>query len=417
MTPINQDSDAFDVAIIGGGAAGIFSAIQLVSVNPDLRVIVLEKSKNLLSKVKISGGGRCNVTHACYDPIDLVTYYPRGQKELIGPFHRFMCGDMMAWLYDQGVETKTEEDGRVFPVTDSSQTIIDCFLGLCHKYRVQINTQQSVNFLQNTDVGWKIITKYNEIICSNVIVATGSSKSFWKILENLGHRIIHPVPSLFTFNISDPLLEGLQGISFDAVRIQIKGTSLSDSGPLLITHWGLSGPAVLKLSAWGARELVKLNYKFIIEVNWLNQSQNELAEIINQTKQQHGKKRIQRINPFSLTKRFYHRLVEILSLDHKNWGDLSKHDVIKLIKSLSGYRFNVQGKSTFKAEFVTCGGVDLKEVNFKTMESKLFKGLYFAGEVLDIDAITGGFNFQAAWTTGYIAAESIVSKNKKLAKI
>ena len=397
----------YDLIIIGGGAAGFFGAIQTAERNPEAKILILEKSQKVLSKVKISGGGRCNVTHSCFDPKDMTTYYPRGTKELRGPFHRFLCGDMMGWLEDQGVETKIEDDGRVFPISNNSQTIIDCFQENCARHNIDIKLGNGVNSIIYNEELWEIKTKETSYKTKAILLATGSTPSVWKMLENMGHRIIPPVPSLFTFNIQHSLLKPLPGISVPNANVKILGTKFEDNGPLLITHWGFSGPAILKLSAWAARELHEKDYRFEIEVNWVNETEKNLRDILAAVRRESGSRLLRNFQLVYIPKRLWHGMLEHLKLMEKNYGDLTKKDIEALIEMVGKCKFNVNGKSTFKDEFVTCGGVDTKEVNFKTMESKLFPKLYFAGEVLNIDAVTGGFNFQAAWTTSFIAAEEI----------
>ena len=401
----------YDLVVIGGGAAGFFGAIQTAQNQAGLKIIILEKAKQVLSKVKISGGGRCNVTHACFDPSEMVTKYPRGNKELLGPFHQFLCGDMMAWLDEKGVPTKIEEDGRVFPTTDKSQTIIDCFYGLCQKYQIEIKTQSSVTSIKEANNIWLITTKEENYKAKNILIATGSSTAFWNLLEKMGYKIVPPVPSLFTFNIKHPLLKDLPGLSVPNAEVKINDTKFEESGPLLITHWGLSGPAVLKLSAWAARELYAKNYQFEITVNWSGQVKESIQAELEQNRKQHGKKLVSNLTLANLPKRLWQRMLQICYISNKvNYASLNAKQITDLMEIIFACPLQVKGKSTFKDEFVTCGGVDNKQINFKTMESKLHPNLYFAGEVLNIDAVTGGFNFQAAWTTAYLAAQQI-SKN------
>lgn len=400
------------IIVIGGGAAGFFSAISCAENNPDYQVTILEKSSTLLSKVKISGGGRCNVTHACFDPKELVRNYPRGEKQLLGPFTRFNPSDTVEWFESRGVKLKKEEDGRMFPVTDSSQTIINCLTNEAHRLGVQIKMQCGVEDIKPEDSKFKVLTNKGETLSADaLIVTTGSGSSMWGILSKLGHTIISPVPSLFTFNIKDERIRGLEGLSVNQPCVTImsgKGTKLTTSGALLITHWGMSGPAILRLSAWGARVLADANHRFEIEVNWTGkQSTDEVKELLKQYKQSHPKKSVSANPLFSLPKRLWERLSTInRELLTTNFADLSNKQIDHLAETLTACRFTVSGKSTFKDEFVTAGGISLHEVDFKTMQSKKIPGLYFAGEVLDIDAITGGFNFQAAWTTGWIAGHA-----------
>ena len=397
----------FDLIVIGGGAAGFFCAIQSAERNPNLSILILEKSKELLSKVRISGGGRCNVTHACFDPSEMVNYYPRGHKELLGPFHSFLCGDMMAWLSDHGVETKIEDDGRVFPNSNTSTSIIDCFLNLCKKYKIEIITRSGVEKIESISNKWSIETSSASYTCNQILVATGSSPATWKILKQLGHHIIDPVPSLFTFNIKHPLIDGLAGISVPTAEIVIKGEKIQETGALLITHWGLSGPAILKLSAWGARPLFDKKYQFEIEVNWVGMDVEDVSGKLIKLRKNSGKRKVLNTPLFGLPKRLWQRLISMQVLSASNFADLNAGQIESLINQITKCTFKVSGKSTFKDEFVTCGGIDTSEINFKTMESKIFPGLYFAGEVINIDAVTGGFNFQAAWTEAYIAAKTI----------
>ncbi len=404
---MNQD---FDIIIIGGGAAGFFTAINIVERNPALKVAILERGSEVLTKVRISGGGRCNVTHACFEPNELVKYYPRGEKELRGPFHQFASGDTIAWFESHGVKLKIEEDGRMFPVTDSSQTIIDCFQKAVDTLGIKVLTGQSVNQILKSGDHWKIETKQQHFLCEKIVMATGSNPKIWDMLQGLGHSIVSPVPSLFTFNIKDPRIKDLPGVSA-MVSVKVKDTKLASTGPLLITHWGMSGPAILKLSAWGARVLAEKNYQFMIFVNWLNDM--DLAEAENtlrSLKQEHAKKTVSKKSPFEFPNRLWESLVFAAGINNETkWADLSKTQLQALALSLTESKFQVNGKSTFKEEFVTAGGIDLREINFKTMESKFQENLFFAGEIVNIDAITGGFNFQNAWTTGFITAISIYS--------
>jgi predicted Rossmann fold flavoprotein len=402
----------YDIIIVGGGAAGFFTAINIVEKNPKTKVAILERGSEVLSKVRVSGGGRCNVTHACFEPNELVKFYPRGEKELRGPFHQFCSGDTVEWFSKHGVELKIEEDGRMFPVSNSSQTIIDCFLKATEKLGISVLTGQSVQSIFNTEVSgdrfWKIETQNDSYIVEKMILATGSNPKIWEMLQSFGHAIVSPVPSLFTFNIKDERIKELPGVSAMAT-VKIKDTKLESSGPLLITHWGMSGPVILKLSAWGARILNDKNYRFTIIVHWLKDiDAKDVEKILKDLKQEHAKKAVSKKSPFELSNRLWESLVLSSSISSvTKWADLTKIQLQKLANQLTNSHFQVNGKSTFKEEFVTAGGVDLKEINFKTMESKLHKNLYFAGEIVNIDAVTGGFNFQNAWTSGFILANTL----------
>ena len=385
-------SNKSQVVVVGGGAAGFFGAINCAIHNPDLAITILEASKNTLSKVKISGGGRCNVTHHCFNVKDLVTYYPRGGKELRGAFSRFQPQDTIAWFTSRGVQLKTEDDGRIFPVTNDSQTIIDCLTQTAQKLGIKIITQVPVQDIERSEFGFNILLKSGKIITAKqVLIATGSNPLGYRWAKKLGHTIQSPVPSLFTLKINDSRLANLAGISSQNVEVKInikKGKNLTQQGPLLITHWGVSGPAILKLSAWGARILHDSHYKLPLTINWLPN-----------------------YNQFDLPKRLWQSLVRY-SLNHtdKIWADISKKELEKLAIELTRGVYQIQGKGFFKEEFVTCGGVKLKEIDFKTMMSKVCPNLYFAGEILNIDGVTGGFNFQNAWTTGWLAGVSISNK-------
>ena len=404
-----------DVIIIGGGAAGFFTAINAAENNPKLKIIILERGKEVLTKVKVSGGGRCNVTHAEFLPKESTQNYPRGEKELLGPFHSFMTGDTIEWFEKRGVALKIEADGRMFPVSDSSQTIIDCFLSEVKRLNVEILLNQSVKEIQKEENRFTINTTTDTFSAEKIVVATGSNPKIWKLLEDLGHTIVPAVPSLFTFNIKDSRIIDLPGLSTDAsVKVlDEKGKMILESnGPLLITHWGMSGPAILKLSAWGARMLEPFNYHFNIEVNWLNTlSEEEVFDALKNLKTSQGKQTIFKNAQFELPKRLWQSLVKAAGImETLTWADATRENLQNLANQLTAGVFEVAGKSTFKEEFVTAGGVDLKEVNFKTFESRKIDGLYLAGEVLNIDAITGGFNFQNAWTGSYLAAQAITNK-------
>ena len=398
----------YDIIIVGGGAAGFFTAINIAEKNSKLKIAILERGKSVLEKVRISGGGRCNVTHACFVPNDLVKFYPRGEKELRGPFHQFCSGDTIEWFEQHGVALKIEEDGRMFPESNSSQTIIDCFLEAVQKLKIDVLTGQSVQSLYQGDNYWKVDTQHDSFSCQKLIMTTGSNPKIWELLSSIGHTIVPPVPSLFTFNIKDVRIKDLMGVSALAT-VKVKNSKLQASGPLLITHWGMSGPGILRLSAWGARELHDKNYQFVLQVNWLNDlTFEEAIDQLKELKQEHAKKVVAKKSPFEFPNRLWESLVLAASVSiETKWADLTKIDLNNLALQLTQGEFQVNGKSTFKEEFVTAGGIDLKEINFKTMESKLHQNLYFAGEIVNIDAITGGFNFQNAWTSGFILANSI----------
>ncbi len=401
----------YDVLIIGGGAAGFFTAINIAAKNSALRVAILERGNTVLNKVKVSGGGRCNVTHAEFVPSELVDFYPRGKKELLGPFHQFCTGDTIEWFEQRGVELKIEDDGRMFPVTNSSQTIIDCFVAEADKYGVEILKNQSVTAICESDSNWSVTTKTSKLLAKYVVVASGSNTKIWDLLKNLGHKISSPVPSLFTFNIADNRIKSIPGVVALHTEIKVLGTKLHSTGPLLITHWGLSAPAILKLSAFGAIELAKHDYKFEIEVNFISKTFEETFNQLIDLKQEQSRKKISNTKLFDLPKRLTEQLLLAIKIDdHLTWADSNKTQLQLLAGQLTKARFKVDGKSIFKEEFVTAGGVDLKQVNFKTFESKLFKNMFFAGEVLNIDAVTGGFNFQNAWTSAYIVATAIAKK-------
>ena len=395
--------------VIGGGAAGFFGAINLARQAPTLRVILLEAGTTFLSKVRISGGGRCNVTHHCFDPAQLVQNYPRGGKALRGAFSRFQPQDVINWFAAAGVKLKTEADGRMFPITDDSATIVDCLLKAARQAGVELRAQAPVREVTKTDQKFLVTLKSGEILNGDrLFLATGSNPLGYRWAEKLGHTIQPPVPSLFTFNIGDRALRALAGVSVPKARVSLdpKGKGqLSQLGPVLITHWGLSGPAVLKLSAWGARVLSDCRYRHPLWINWLpNSSINQLTEQFQALKKDHPRKQIHNFTPVSLPKRLWHYFMNQANIaETQVWADFSKKQQQTLTQLLLNSQYTIEGKGVFKEEFVTCGGVTLKEINFKTMESCCCRGLYFAGEILDIDGVTGGFNFQNAWTTSYLA--------------
>lgn len=419
----------FDVIIIGGGAAGFYTAIHIAEARPDLKIAILERGKDVLGKVKVSGGGRCNVTHAAFDPKDLVLNYPRGEKELLGPFHTYASGDTVAFFEERGIELKIEEDGRMFPVSNSSQTIIDCFLSETERLGIKILKHSTVTAIEHKQASWQITTIKGEYTTGKLVVATGSNPKIWKLMEGLGHTIETAVPSLFTFNIKDERISGIPGVATNAMvdvlqaqnspsRVTIalksqkkKSPVLSSEGPLLITHWGMSGPAILKLSAWGARLLNEADYRFTIRVNWLpDYNPGSVLSQLLEIKEVEAKKTILRTKAFDIPKRLWTNLVQAAKIpEDMKWADCSKMQLEHLTNELTVGEFRVDGKSTFKEEFVTAGGIDLKEINFKTFESKKIPSLYFAGEVINVDAVTGGFNFQNAWTGAFIVAKAIAN--------
>jgi len=398
------------VIIIGGGASGFFTAANIDTKLYD--ITILEQNSDVLQKVKISGGGRCNVSHACFDPRELVQFYPRGHKELLSVFTKFQPEDTMNWYEEHGVVLKIEDDNRIFPESNSSQSIIDCLVNECRKKNVKILTKQTVTEILPQENGYKIHTTDQNYFADYVIFSTGSSPKAFKILEKLGHQIITPVPSLFTFNIKNEILKDLMGTSFQYVNIEIPRLNLEESGSLLITHWGLSGPAILKLSAWGARELAALKYQFEIIVNFIGTASEDALEIFKNFKEKEPKKSIGQAKIFDITNRFWQRILFVSGIDTaKQLANINNKEMQKIIENLCCCRMNVTGKSTFKEEFVTAGGVDLKEMDFKTMKSKKLPNFYISGEVLNIDAVTGGFNFQACWSEGWLIAQDLNAVN------
>lgn len=398
-----------DSLVIGGGAAGIFAAIAARETNPSHSVVVLERTRQLLSKVKISGGGRCNVTHACFDPPVLVNYYPRGCKALRGPFNRFQPQDTIAWFEARGVALKVEEDGRMFPVTDDSQTIIDCLLSAARESGVVIALGQSVKTVERQDESFLVTTEDCDYRCENLLLATGSSPNGHNFAKHLGHTIVPPVPSLFTFNIpTSPLLD-LAGISVDNVSVSLEGSSHVQKGPLLLTHWGFSGPAILKMSAWAARDLHTCDYQTTVYIRWVEDFTLEaIREELELFKGLHSARLVYSEPLFHFPKNLWRRFVGLSGISEtQRWANLSQKSLITLAQKLYRDPYRIEGKTTYKSEFVIAGGIDLDEVNFKTMESRRVPHLYFAGEILDIDGVTGGFNFQNAWTTGYLAGNAM----------
>jgi len=405
-------TDSKEVIIIGGGAAGFFAAINMAESNPDLKVTILEKSGKVLQKVKVSGGGRCNVTHACFDPKELIEFYPRGKKELLGPFHSFMTGDTIEWFEQKGVPLKIEDDLRMFPESNSSQTILDCFTESAKQAGVKVMLNENVMKISKDDEQFIVETKNAHFKADCLLIASGGNSKIWEIIKSLGHEIIEPVPSLFTFNIKDPILESIPGISVPDAHISIEGGEYESNGPLLITHWGLSGPGILKLSSLAAIYLARLKYQFSVTVNWLNMPYPEVLEHLKAQKNHNPKKNVLLKSCYEqISKRLWSKLVISAKINsNQNWSDLSNRQLENLAEKLTSTEFTSHGKTTFKEEFVTAGGVDLKEINFKRYESRILSNLFFAGEVLNIDGLTGGFNFQNAWTGGYIVAKAIADQ-------
>lgn len=414
---INLELLPLQIVVIGGGAAGFFGAIACAEANPQAHITLIEASRQPLTKVMISGGGRCNVTHACFDVSELVQNYPRGGKALRGAFTRFHPQDTIAWFAAHGVNLKTEADGRMFPITDRSETIAECLIKSALTAGVEISIGTPVISVNRKNQGFEIICKSGENRkCDQLLLATGNSLIGYKIAQKLGHQIESPVPSLFTFNIPEPKFQALAGISVNPVNLNllIAGKSrLQQTGALLITHWGISGPAVLKLSAWGARILHQNRYQGELLINWLpNLQQEEVRDKLLAVKEEWPKKAIALHRGVNLPHRLWQYLISRISINgEERWANISKKTLNQLVQEISHGKYIINGKSVFKEEFVTCGGINLKEVNFKTMESKLVPGLHFAGEILDIDGITGGFNFQSAWTTGYLAGQAMINNN------
>ncbi|WP_294231941.1 NAD(P)/FAD-dependent oxidoreductase [uncultured Chryseobacterium sp.] len=401
------------IIIIGGGAAGFFCAANLDETK--YKIIILEQNSDVLQKVKISGGGRCNVTHACFDPRELVQFYPRGNKELLSVFTKFQPGDTMDWFEQRNVALKIENDNRVFPESNSSQSIINAMLNEVQNKNVEVKTKCSVKEIEKLDEKYLVKTSLGDFEADIVIYTTGSSPKSLKMIENLGHKIVDLVPSLFTFNIKDDLLKDLAGTSFEMAETSIPKLKTEESGPLLITHWGLSGPAILKISAWEAINLAKVKYNFEIEVNFISKEIENAEKLFQQFRQSNPKKTIGQSKIFDITNRFWQRILEVSKVDlNKQVANLSGREMQAIIENLCRKKFQVTGKSTFKDEFVTAGGIDLKEINFKNMASKILPNFYIAGEVLNIDAVTGGFNFQACWSEGWLIAQDLNNTINKL---
>lgn len=396
------------IIIIGGGAAGFFCAANLDETKYD--VLILEQNSDVLQKVKISGGGRCNVSHACFDPRELVGFYPRGNKELLSVFHKFQPGDTMDWFETRGVALKIEGDNRIFPESNSSQTIIDAMTKEVNRKKFEVKTQAVVSAIEKVDEKFVVKSGAGDFTADYLIYCTGSSPKSLKLIQTLGHKIVEPVPSLFTFNIKNETLKDLMGTSFPNAEVSIPALKVEESGPMLITHWGLSGPAILKISAWKARELAAQKYQFEIFVNFLGISRDEALDLLKDYRTQNPTKTIGASKIFNITTRFWHRILWLskVNLD-KNISTLTTKEVESIVTNLCENAMKVIGKSTYKDEFVTAGGVDLKEINFKNMSSKVVDGLYVAGEVLNIDAVTGGFNFQACWSEAWLMAQDLNS--------
>jgi predicted Rossmann fold flavoprotein len=402
----------YEVIVIGGGAAGFFGAIQTVERDPGKKILILEKSNKLLSKVRVSGGGRCNVTHHCFQPSALARHYPRGEKPLKSLFKEYQAKDVVTWFSIKGIKLKTEEDGRMFPVTDSSQTIIDCFLKCADEYGIQIQINAPVTKIEKRGEVFEVtVEKGYKFKAKKLLLAIGGhpNQQAYTIVRQLGHTIIKPIPSLFTFNDSEKNFKDLMGVSVSNGLVRIAGTKLGQQGPILITHWGLSGPAVIKLSAWAAEYLHEKHYEVTALVSWIGDIQEEtVRNFLLDYKGKHKKRKVMSYSLFDLPQRLWLRLCELAEIaENKIWDEVTQKSINRLLELLIRCPFKIRGKTTFKEEFVTCGGVDLHEIDNTTMESKKLKGLFFAGEVLNIDGETGGFNFQAAWTTAYLASKNL----------
>lgn len=399
------------VAIVGGGAAGFFAAIQVKENYPEADVIIYEKSKKLLAKVKVSGGGRCNVTNGCKTIKELSEGYPRGGKVLKKAFNEFNNQSTMKWFEDRGVPIYIQDDNRAFPESNDSQTIIDCFLKEVDRLHIKVELNIGVQAIKPQNDQWALLFKEGDraMVFDKVIIATGGAakKDGFNWLENLGHKIEDPVPSLFTFNMPSESIKTLMGLVADNALVSVQGTKLKSNGPLLITHWGMSGPAILKLSAFGARLLSEMNYTFNIQVNWVSNSNfDEVMGYLSELSTNNPKKQLSNIRPYDIPDRLWLFLLKKINFSiTRKWGEIGKKGLNKIINVLTNDIYKIAGKTTFKEEFVTCGGVRLENIDMKTMQSKVCKNLYFAGEVIDIDGITGGYNFQAAWTTGFIAGK------------
>lgn len=402
-----SSNNKYDVLIIGGGAAGFFAAISVKVHHPNYKVAIVEKTSKVLAKVKISGGGRCNVSHNCFELKKLCSYYPRGEKELRAVFKQFAVKDTIEWFESKGVALKTEDDGRMFPVSNNSQTIIDCLMKETNKLGIEILLQTSVLEIKKSNNQFFLATTNQQLLSNKLIIATGGSPKISGLqwLADLGHTIVPPVPSLFTFNIPKNSITQLMGVSVPQANVRIVGAKLNYTGALLITHWGMSGPVILKLSAWGARWFAENKYQYTIAINWhYAKNEEEVRAYLTDFKANNKLKLLANARPYNLPKRLWLYFLERLELTaNLQWGNIKKHDFNRLINTLYNDEYEVNGKTTFKEEFVSAGGVSLKSVDMATMQSKVIANVYFAGEVLDIDGITGGFNFQAAWSGGWVA--------------
>jgi predicted Rossmann fold flavoprotein len=410
----NQEVNKYDLIVIGGGASGFFGAIQAAEIKKGLKILLLEKSTKLLSKVRISGGGRCNVTHNCFDPIKLSHHYPRGEKQLRNIFKIYEAESTVGWFESKGVRLKAEEDGRMFPVSDNSQTIIDCLMNECQSNEIKIEVGQGVTKIEQREDEFSVGTQVGKtFLGKRILIASGGNpnKQAYGWIESLGHTIVSPIPSLFTFNDSEKKFTDLMGVAVPAAEVRIAGTKFSEVGPLLITHWGLSGPAVIKLSSWAAEHLHQINYDFTALVSWFGpQKEDDIRSKLAEQKRGKPKQKVFSNPLFGLPQRLWFRFCQLSEIDENLvWGELPQKNMNRLLEFLIRCPFQIKGKTTFKEEFVTCGGVDLKEIDLEKMESRKIKGIFFAGEVLNIDGETGGFNFQAAWSTAHVAARSLVA--------
>jgi predicted Rossmann fold flavoprotein len=406
------------LTVIGGGAAGFFCAVNAARMNPQLKVTIVEKSNKLLSKVKVSGGGRCNTTHACFEIPELTRKYPRGQNFIKKTFHWFNTTHTLEWFAERDVQLKTEADGRMFPITNNSQTIIDCLLKEAEKYGVKILMQTEIIAVSPIENGFELQTPNAKLQTNYLVIASGGypKSSMFDWLRAIGHSIEEPVPSLFTFNMPGNKITELMGVSVERAIVKVAGTKLVEEGPLLITHWGMSGPVVLRLSAWGARQLHEANYHFTIMVNWLpDYNEQDLRNSWSSFREEHAAQKIGGKNPFGLPARLWSYLLTASDINaDTRWSDLPAKEQNKLIRNLVTQEFAVKGKTTFKEEFVTCGGIRLSEIDPNTMQSRIQPGIFFAGEIMDVDGITGGFNFQHAWTSGWIAGKAIADAKKSM---